>query len=228
MAKAIAARPRVGAVESLLELLLVDEAGIEVVVRLLVEPATAPFPLPFPPFLFSSAARWVEAMSSASIPCEASTWWRRSSVPAAVRGRSSVSTRSSPSIRPYRTFQREDGSVRPAPISSSACSRAARRAVPGASAEDGSSSASRKGRAPGRGAGRCRSQVFRFVRQQGRGSRGFVQCSTYCGAAPPRVDARLFIRRAVPSEHTSGCGRGSGYRPTSASGRPTMRCETPV
>ena len=39
--------------------------------------------------------------------------------------------------------------------------------------------------APGRGAGRCRSQVFRCIRQQGRGSRGFVHVrSTYCGAAP--------------------------------------------
>ena len=104
MAEAIAADgPRVGAVEALLELLLVDEAGVEVVVRLLVEVGLgdgASFPLPFPPFPFSSAARCVEAMSSASIPASASTWWRRSSVPAAVRGRSSVRTRSSPSMRP--------------------------------------------------------------------------------------------------------------------------------
>ena len=65
---------RVGAVEALLELLLVDEAGVEVVVRLLVELglATAPFPLPFPPFpvavLVSRALRRGDELGEH--PCE--------------------------------------------------------------------------------------------------------------------------------------------------------------
>ena len=96
---------RAGVVAGELELeqLVVDEAGVEVVVGVFVGVdlggcavgGACPFPLPF-----SSAGRWVAAMSSASMPASASTWWRRSSVPAAVRAGSSVSTRSSPSMSP--------------------------------------------------------------------------------------------------------------------------------
>ena len=103
-------------------------------------------PLPWPlPFASSSAARWLAAMSSVSIPASASIWWRRSSVPAAVVGGLADSTRSRPSISPYRTFQRELGSARPAAISARASSSAKRRAVPVASASAGSSSGFRNG-----------------------------------------------------------------------------------
>ena len=99
-------RARVGARElGLGQLVVFDEPGVVVVVGFLVQSASATAAVPFVeacpfPFPFSSAGRCVAAMSSASMPVSASIWWRRSSVPAAVRAGSSVSTRSSPSMSP--------------------------------------------------------------------------------------------------------------------------------
>ena len=61
------------------------------------------------PFSSSSAWRWFAAISSVSIPASASIWCLRSSVPAAVAGGFDESTRSSPSRKPNRTFQRGEG-----------------------------------------------------------------------------------------------------------------------
>ncbi len=91
-------RAGVGARELAFEYLLFDVSRVVVVV-LLVELRLGNGPV-VEPFPFSSAERCVEAISSASIPVSASTWWRRSSVPAAVCAGSSVSTRSRPSISP--------------------------------------------------------------------------------------------------------------------------------
>src|SRR3954451_23539621 len=84
-------------------------------------------------------------MSSVSIPASASTWWRRSAVPAAVRGPGSASTRSSPRRRPYRTFHCGEGVFRPASISATASSSARRGALPAPSASAGSSSSRTNG-----------------------------------------------------------------------------------
>jgi hypothetical protein len=108
VAEAVAANgARVGARVLLdLEFPVLDEAGVVVVLRLVVEvdlsgtrTVASAVPLPFP-FSFSSAARCVAAINSASIPVRASIWCRRSSVPAAVRAGSSVRTRSRPSMSP--------------------------------------------------------------------------------------------------------------------------------
>ena len=91
-----------------LERRVVDEPGVEVVLDVLVHqlrfgdgavPAavTGGCALPFP---FSSAVCWSDAISSVSMPVSASTWWRLSSVPDAVRTGSCDEDRSSPSMSP--------------------------------------------------------------------------------------------------------------------------------
>ena len=100
VAEAVAPRgARVLAAEHRLVDLVVDDARVDVVV-LVVEVrrrrrSTASAPLPFP-FPFSSVSRWFDAISSVNMPASASTWWRRSSVPAAVAGVGAASTRSRP------------------------------------------------------------------------------------------------------------------------------------
>ena len=88
-------RARIGACVLLDRLLVVERVlgGLLLGLLLVIGTASIAAPLPF------ACLSW-EAISSVSIPASASTWWRRSSVPEARCGRSSASTRSSPSIRP--------------------------------------------------------------------------------------------------------------------------------
>ena len=79
------------------------------------------------------------------MPASASIWWRRSSVPEARCGFSSASTRSRPSMRPYSTFQPNEGVRRPPSISARASSSARRRDVRGARTLAGSSPSRMKG-----------------------------------------------------------------------------------
>ena len=191
MAEAVAADgPRVGAVEALLELLLVDEAGVEVVVRLLVElglgDGAVPAAVPAVPVAVLVSRALGRGDELGEHPCEGIH------LVAAELGPGGGSRK----VLGKHALEPEHEAVADLP---------ARRRLGEAGlhllecvVEGGAACGSRCERggrvlvgvqewlaAPGRGAGRCRSQVFRCVRQQGRGSRGFVHVrSTYCGAAP--------------------------------------------
>ena len=193
VAEAVAADcARVGAVERGLELLLVDEAGVEVVVGLLVDLGLGDGSVPAAvlaassPFPFSSAARCVEAMSSVSIPVSASTWWRRSSVPGrgarGLLGQDALEAEHEPVAHLPAGGGRLAGR-RPSPRRRRRAPRAARcraRARPPAPRRDGGR-ARRTRLRPG-GPQRSGPQV---VRRQRRGSRRFVHTrSTYVRAAP--------------------------------------------
>ena len=221
---------------------VVDEARVEVVRRrprrarprrLAPLPAPCPFPLPF-----SSAGRCVAAISSASIPASASTWWRRSSVPAAVRGGSSVSTRSRPSMSAVAHLPaRRRASSRPASISARASSSAARRAVPGASASSASSSGRRNG-SPNQDSAR-RAAAVRFsvcpTSASGWSSASCMHAARTAVPLLPKSCARLVpgerYVQSIPQfgrETVEWCTDQACSRPISASGRPTTRSETPV
>ena len=139
--------PGSASASSVLDELVLDEAGVEVVVRLFVDLGlgTAPFADPFP-LPFSSAGRCVAAMSSASMPASASTWWRRSSVPAAVRAGILGEHALEPEHEAVAHLPARGRLLRDRHRSRPARRRApTRRAVPGASACSGSSSGCRNG-----------------------------------------------------------------------------------
>ena len=106
MAEAVAARrARVLALEHRLVGLIVDHAGIEVVVLLvevggvaLADLGRLPVAMPVPVLLRLRAGSTRSARSAC--PASASTWWRRSSVPEAVAGVGEARTRSRPSMSP--------------------------------------------------------------------------------------------------------------------------------
>ncbi len=134
--------------------ILADEA-----LRLVLVAGRPRRPRPLPPPLRDRARR--RRARSRSLPPRPGAGWRRSARSASPRARRSGAcaarcrrrssggfeerTRSSPSRKPNRTFQRDEGVERPASISASASSSAARRAVPGASTSAASSPSWRKG-----------------------------------------------------------------------------------
>ena len=94
-------------------------------------------PLPLRPIRSSDS-------SAISVPDRASTWCAESVVPSARCGSSSASRRSRPSISENSRRHSTEGSLRPASISFSAASSAARRALLSASAVAASSPSSTK------------------------------------------------------------------------------------
>ena len=145
-------------------------------------------------------------------------------------------------MSPKRTFQRGDGSVRPASISASASSSAARRAVPGASTTAGSS-LGREERLAGPRFGARRQPRSGRRAPRARSVRGsFVVCIEAAPVAPQplrrvarslvleferriRQHSRIGRRRRTVARSASG---RSARRAISASGRPSTRSETPV
>ena len=179
---------RVGAVEALLELFLVDEAGVVVVVRLLVElglgDGAVPAAVPAVAVLVGRALRrgdelgehpgeGIHLMAAELGPCGGSR---------EVLGEHALEPEhEAVADLPARRRLGETGLhllervVEGGAACGSRCERGGRVLV----------GVQERLAAPGCGAARCRSQVFRCVRQHGRGRRGFVHVrSTYCGAAP--------------------------------------------
>ena len=130
----------------------VEPGVVSVVVAVLVAvpvPVAVAVAFPLPSSSSSSSSspspRSRSAISAASCPASASTWWRRSAVPEASRGGWPESMRSRPRIREKSRRQAKLGSTSPRSISAMAASRAARRAVPGASAESAFSPSCKSG-----------------------------------------------------------------------------------